>query len=144
MSTTSASADTGLPQPLRDLLFQEIPAGKDWRDDWDHYLSFDGALRTEERSMLGCFLRALDHDGIDVHATSCEDEPYEIVVRARGTDADGIYLADLNILLLGPDCYDGSGAMQALADAVVDRWDDLRTLHRTLKAEGEASTPGLG
>jgi hypothetical protein len=125
----------GLPQEMREILFQEIPEGKTWRSLWDMWLSFDSD------NVLNNFMKALDSEDIGVHEDQVESDPCEICVRASGDCIDGTYWRDLNIVLLSPWWSSTADASRGLAGAIVDRWDDLRALRLESRRVTEPSAP---
>jgi hypothetical protein len=111
------------PPGLVDALLAELPPGR--ADDMGRM--WRKLLDDNKGAMRAGFMAALASPGVDVHRGQCEDDPGEIVVRATGRFADGSSCRDFNLLLMAPGWSKGWGeASEALADAVVRRWEDLR------------------
>lgn len=106
------------------------------REEEEHQRSFRSTwglmLDSGTRDMNGpaTFLSALASEDISVFSDICQDMPNEVCVRANGKDVDGGYWSDLSILLLGPHWDQTLGPpSQALADTIVEEWDELRKIH---------------
>ena len=94
-----------------------------------HYLGFAG-----DKHMRDAFLDSLKGSDVDVHQDIAETEPCEVVVRASGTLANGSHIRNLNIMLLDPDWSTSSDTSRAIANRVIEVWDDI-----SLIAKAQAS-----
>jgi hypothetical protein len=98
----------------------------DISEDGAHRRYRTSALTGDALAATGALEDALRSPGLSVRAGICGDEPNEVCVEAYGRDHMGRVWPSTPIVMLDPEWDRDADMARALADDIVERWDDLR------------------
>jgi hypothetical protein len=123
--------ESRLPKPIEDALcaVDDDHLARSLR----HYLGFGN-----DKGMRDSFIAALLGEDVSVWEDQAETDPCEIVVRATGTLANGGYFSKCNIILLDPWWSKQSDVSHGMAARIVEVWDEISELAKTINAKEPA------